>query len=372
MFDSQHCDICNAKAHTAQLPRRLMAITSTGLPWKERLPYKVCKSCGFIGSVYDEAWRKETAEIYSAYGDHPLGSVRCEEGLVSSPRGLKPRSQAFFEFIQENTKLPENGKLLDFGCGEGNTLRRASGIFLDQWTLYGYEICSRQSSNWDAVIKIPRVADFFTEDPRNIQGTFDLITMVHVLEHVPLLVETLTKIRTNLTSGGCLAVIVPNFKEHPFQMMIADHFSQFTMNSLSLVLARCGYDIILVDDSYVKKELIMLATPAKPKKVTVDFEKYYDPNSYDQAFLPCLNYLSRMIELAEEKHYSSNIGIFGTSISGGVVAWAATGVVFIFCRRRPQGGKQEISFKACFVSAECARGIRSYHCAAICNIEARC
>ena len=45
-------------------------------------------------------------------------------------------------------------------------------------------------------------------------GNFDIITMWHVLEHVPNLLEYIEKLKELLTQDGYLIVAVPNFKSY--------------------------------------------------------------------------------------------------------------------------------------------------------------
>ncbi|MFB6272407.1 MAG: class I SAM-dependent methyltransferase [Salinibacter sp.] len=97
------------------------------------------------------------------------------------------------------------GRLLDFGCGTGE--------FLD--------LC--QSKGWMARGLEPdpeaqKVAaekyDLTVEDPDHIQTLpadhFDVITLWHVLEHVPRLSDTIEELKRTLAPAGTLIVALPN------------------------------------------------------------------------------------------------------------------------------------------------------------------
>ena len=73
-------------------------------------------------------------------------------------------------------------------------------------------------------------------------GRFDLITMAHVLEHLPGPVDYLREIRDNwLTEDGTLLVEVPNLYGHP--SVEIPHLFCFSSGTLSYALARSGYEV---------------------------------------------------------------------------------------------------------------------------------
>ena len=60
--------------------------------------------------------------------------------------------------------------------------------------------------------------ELFDEEP----AQYDMITMWHVLEHVPNLLEYIDKLKQLLTKDGYLIVAVPNFKSYD-----ANHYKEF-------------------------------------------------------------------------------------------------------------------------------------------------
>jgi SAM-dependent methyltransferase len=98
------------------------------------------------------------------------------------------------------------GRALDIGCATGEflvELRRRGfepfGVEPDAKAAEFASTSHRMTVWTGSVQQVP--AD---------QGPFDLITMWHVLEHVPDLRETLSRIRGLLTDDGRLAIAVPN------------------------------------------------------------------------------------------------------------------------------------------------------------------
>ena len=97
------------------------------------------------------------------------------------------------------------GRLLDFGCGTGEflTLCQSKG-----WAVRGLEPDPGAQAVAAEKHGLP------VEDPERIQALppdrFDVITLWHVLEHIPHLSETIEQLKRTLASTGTLVVAVPN------------------------------------------------------------------------------------------------------------------------------------------------------------------
>jgi SAM-dependent methyltransferase len=86
------------------------------------------------------------------------------------------------------------------------------------------------------------VADLADLD-RNQRKSFDLITMAHVLEHVPDPVGYLDELRELwLAPNGHLLIEVPNLFGHPaFELA---HLTAFSKSTLSQILHEAGYQVV--------------------------------------------------------------------------------------------------------------------------------
>ncbi len=154
------------------------------------------------------------------------------------------------------------GRLLDFGCGGGEFLRRMSHL---GWQVTGVDVSA------DAV---KRVRDLGLEA---FQGTFphpglagrqfDVITMRMSLEHVHDPLETVRFAASLLAPAGRLAVIVPNFDswcrrrfgEHCFSLDLPRHLIHFEPQTLKRLLEAAGLKVTQVrtspDDGVVRKTI---------------------------------------------------------------------------------------------------------------------
>lgn len=106
------------------------------------------------------------------------------------------------------------GSLLDIGAGTGDFLKMAQG---KGWEVYGTE------PNKNAA-KLALEKGIELESSLNDfkKKQFDVVTLWHVLEHIPNLDETIVKLSNFVKPNGTLIIAVPNFKSFD-----AKHYGKF-------------------------------------------------------------------------------------------------------------------------------------------------
>jgi 2-polyprenyl-3-methyl-5-hydroxy-6-metoxy-1,4-benzoquinol methylase len=128
---------------------------------------------------------------------------------------------------------------LDIGCGSGEWLYvlkssglSPTGIEIDaHYAEFGrqeYGVDIRTGSLWSV----------------EMAAAFDILTLFHVLEHLPNPVESLEHVRGWTKDGGLLAIEVPNAaspNQHPAKRFHPAHVVGFTPGSLALAVARSGW-----------------------------------------------------------------------------------------------------------------------------------
>jgi 2-polyprenyl-3-methyl-5-hydroxy-6-metoxy-1,4-benzoquinol methylase len=108
-----------------------------------------------------------------------------------------------------NDLQASKGKILDIGAGTGDFLSVAKE---NGWSTIGIEPSERAKD-----IAKNKGVDF-VESTANLEShTFDVITMWHVLEHVPDLDFQIKELKRLLKPSGSLIVAVPNFKSFDAQ-----------------------------------------------------------------------------------------------------------------------------------------------------------
>ena len=111
--------------------------------------------------------------------------------------------------------LSENkGKILDIGAGVGDFL-----AFVKQ---NGWQTIGIEPSQKAREIAMKKGVEFVNETSDLEKNSFDIITMWHVLEHVPNLEVQIKELKRLLKPNGTLIIAVPNFKSFD-----ANHYKEF-------------------------------------------------------------------------------------------------------------------------------------------------
>lgn len=207
----QACDLCGGK--TLQRKR---IWTDTVLHGPERWHLVRCDDCGLhfinprpdrdaIGAFYPSDYAAHTARPTAPQGWHRK---------VSSPSGpatgLLWRASLHVRQDVSWYRFPAwhgEGRVLDVGCGSG-------GRYLDVlkglgWKTHGVEPSPPAAAA--ARGKGHEIAQGNAEDQHYPDGSMDVVTMWHVLEHTHSPRQALANCRNTLRPGGQLSLCVPNY-----------------------------------------------------------------------------------------------------------------------------------------------------------------
>jgi len=321
-----HCHVCAAPGlEPVHAPKRPVGLVSSDVRALDaRVAWAVCRNCATIQKVLDRDWRRLADAIYARY-DINHQAAGEEPRLFNTPFGSGPRTEILFKYLLRLIDLPPTGRLLDVGCSNGNLLKTFHRI-RPGWELHGYEISER----WrDAVLALAGVRGFHVGPDAAYPFRFDLITACHVLEHVPDPTAFLPPLVANLAPAGRLVVIVPNIRQNPIDLLIADHCSHFDVSSLDNVLRQSGLVATDMTARAIPKELIAIAEPANGAAAA--------PWSHEVKVAParlCRDYFHLFDGVREHaravRAEVSRFGIMGSSIAAAWVAHAVGGAVDFF------------------------------------------
>jgi 2-polyprenyl-3-methyl-5-hydroxy-6-metoxy-1,4-benzoquinol methylase len=136
-------------------------------------------------------------------------------------------------------------RILDVGCGRGFTLHELQRQGAD---VYGTQMSAAAVGVAEALIGGGRVFLGELSDARYAPGSFDCVTLWHVLEHVPRPADVLIEVARILKSGGLAYIEVPNAGGWTARRFGADwlawdvdhHVSHFTPATLNALAERAG------------------------------------------------------------------------------------------------------------------------------------
>jgi SAM-dependent methyltransferase len=139
------------------------------------------------------------------------------------------------------------GRYLDVGCGSGGALGVASAL---GWQVAGIEVDAAAAEKARRFGGRVHAGDLL-EAPF-APGEFDVITALHVLEHVPDPVAAMRRMLGWLAPGGLLVVEVPNagglgarlFGRAWSGLELPRHLSHFTPATLEQVVTRAGGRVV--------------------------------------------------------------------------------------------------------------------------------
>ena len=252
------CVVCGSPDVELQhMYHDMLRVTSDVRIWKTGGELGICQACGMVQKPASQTFCKDAEHIYATYQMYV--DTGGTEQKIFTPEGPRPRSDVLLDPLVQLDAMPNNVRLLDVGCGAGNLLR-AAGRRMESWELYGHDISNHEREN---ILAIAGVKGFLSGDISAIHETFDLVTLSHVLEHIFQPFEFLQDLKRLLKPNGVVAILVPNWIDNPFDLLVADHRSHFTLDHLVAMMRRAGYDVMLQDVACIPKEMLVLARPAK-------------------------------------------------------------------------------------------------------------
>lgn len=129
--------------------------------------------------------------------------------------------------LRQFQKLCVNKKILDFGCGWGGFLTKLKNAK----SLNGIELRKECIEHLKKNKKIN-----VNRSLNNVLGKFDIITMFHVLEHMPNQTKTLKLLRNKLKKNGKIIIEVPHAEDFLLEFDELKEFKEFTFWSEHLIL----------------------------------------------------------------------------------------------------------------------------------------
>ena len=122
----------------------------------------------------------------------------------------------------------KNKDILDFGCGWGGFLRNVKNYK----SLSGIELRNECINFIQKNIKKIDISD----NLNSFDKKFDIITMFHVLEHIPYQIKTLKLLKSKLKNKGKIIIEVPHAEDFLILQEELKEFKNFTFWSEHLIL----------------------------------------------------------------------------------------------------------------------------------------
>ena len=305
------CSVCD-RPSLANIPMytKLQRISSDGKLLRPGGRLYQCEQCNAVQKYADAEWFTESLSIYENYSSYSESDGIEQSVLGGSSTGNQfySRSHLLIKNMFAQGLLPTTGRLLDYGCGRSPTSRAAQEI-LSGWKVDGYDLDQRCKLELEALNNFDKL---FSGPSKNTINQiidsgqrYDLIALVHVLEHIPHAKATLSSLAKLLTPNGRLLIQVPNREENPFDLLVADHSIHCDPSSLYEVVQRSGFFIEILSKNWIRKELTLITQPNSKQIIKPTQGKISAANQVE--------WLLQLRRVLQDVVYTRPWGIFGTS-----------------------------------------------------------
>lgn len=190
-----NCPVCNS------LNFKPFLICKDNTVSRETFNIIECVSCGFKFTNP----RPEENKLGDYYkSEEYVSHSNTNKGLINTAYQMV-RKYTLLKKLQLISKFYKTGKILDIGCGTGEFLK----TFKDaKWQTLGIEPSAdvRKMAIEKYGLDVKEEAEI-----KNLEASgFDVITMWHVLEHVPHLNDRIEDLKRLIKPNGVIVIAVPN------------------------------------------------------------------------------------------------------------------------------------------------------------------
>ena len=243
MKQLDHCIVCNSKN------KRLLLLSSDsdGL-YNNNFEIRKCNECGFVWTSPQPDEKEMQKSYFSRYYVENI-----------------PYITSFFSKVFINGRIKKietfksSGRILDFGCGDGEFLQR---LDKRKWEAIGTDFSESALKR----IKSKKINFRFIKcevNKLNLGDNFDVISLWGVFEHISSPHKVLKSFRKMLKKDGLLFLCIPNIESYEaklsgrkwFHLDPPRHLFHYSPNTIKKLLEMENYNIIKSDNFYIEWSL---------------------------------------------------------------------------------------------------------------------
>ena len=263
-------------------------------------------------SVSGEEFSLVYDKYYQLYYTTPipenLGKYYQSNAYISHTDGKRGFFEKLYQWVKKYTlqrkmqlieKYIPKGKLLDIGAGTGDFLRVAKGR---GWKVMGIEpeVKARDRAGEKGI--------FLQNSQDRVEETFEVITLWHVLEHIPNLKEEIDFLKEHLNQEGLLIIAVPNYRSRDAQYYkeywaaydVPRHLWHFSKESIRLLFEEKGFELIEIKPMFFDAFYVSLLSE-KYKSGKMNFFKGFYQGFCSNLSAICTGEYSSLIYLLKIK-----------------------------------------------------------------------
>ena len=205
----------------------------------------VCRDCGFV--YQSPRLTEEFLDYY--YSQYNYLEKNYKGTIKSTFDNMSSLSNDRLDFLRRNNVFEPISSILEIGCGCGSMLhafsqesKRVKGIEIDQ------KACDFIRED----LKLDVICSNF--EKAEVNETYDLVALMHVLEHVSEPKSFIQKIMDCLNDDGYVYFEVPNIRkplpDGPsfYRFFDPGHLYSFSPKSIKVFLEKYGLEVIHVEE----------------------------------------------------------------------------------------------------------------------------
>ena len=256
----------------------------------------ICKNCGCVQKNINKTYIKNTHNIYKNY----IGFSKYNE--IDQKKKFKgvnsSRCNLLFKKFLNKKKYKD---ILDYGSSNGAMLMP---FINSNKKLYSTDLKNNLDNK---ILKAKNFKNFYNiNNFTKSKKKYDLITMIHVLEHLQKPKEVLSNMVKKLKKSGVLFIQIPNFILNPYDLSVYDHTIHFDKSSLVKLAEESNLEIIEIDEKFMNGEfsiLLKIRTKKNTYKIT------------NLSIIKKINIFKQFKKNISQINKMKNLSILGTSIS---------------------------------------------------------
>ncbi len=242
-IDIRECPICSNDSFKTYFETKDYFFTN------ENFTLSQCKNCDFVFTnpiPNNLDYYYETPEYLS----HNTKNKSIITKLYSEIRKINLKRK--YNLV---SKYIDKGSILDIGCGTGE--------LLEQFCKNGWETIGIEPNKNAREIASKKIEVFDEKDLQNLKPkSFDVISMWHVLEHVPHLNKRITEVSNLCKNDGIMIFALPNlnspdsrkYGKYWSALDVPRHLYHFTQQTFEKLISKHGLKLIHAEpmkfDSY--------------------------------------------------------------------------------------------------------------------------
>ena len=305
------CHACGGDVPVLEAPALAFLVGSDCTPVRGEVRVGACSACGLMQKEISPEWQRLCNEIYSNYQIYHQAAGYEQKARSAGGGALGARSDLISAYLGKAGDLPADGAVLDIGCGNGAFLRAMNKTF-PNWGVTGSDL--NDSFRAEICAISPRASFLSSNELAEGEHTFDVVSFIHCIEHIPAPVQYLADARRHIRPEGFLLIQVPDAELNPFDFVVADHSSHLAKTTLASIVEAAGYEVVACGNLVVGKEITLLARPLHSKPIGALRAAESDARTVAERNLAWLEATMQCGRKFAQEHRP--FGVFGTSIAG--------------------------------------------------------